>query len=102
MSFGDRFIPKSAGKSYGDGQLSANYKPTGLRSRVKKILKSLLGEKLFYRIILANRKYRYIRRAFLHSNLSNEWYAYFIFTKTAESNEINFHITSHYSELDQT
>ncbi len=66
------------------------------------ILKTILGEKLFSKIILINRKYRYIRRAFLHSNLSNEWYAYFVFKKTKESNEINFHITSHYSKLDQT
>ena len=102
MKFGDRDVTLSNEESQGDTQDSASYHSASLRSRVKTILKTILGESLVCRLILLNRKYRYIRRAFLHSNLSNEWYAYFVFTKTTESDELNFHITSHYLKLDQT
>lgn len=102
MNFGDKRITQFDNGPDGTGESKKDFSSKGVRSRVKMILKTILGEKLFSKIILINRKYRYIRRAFLHSNLSNEWYAYFVFKKTKESNEINFHITSHYSKLDQT
>ncbi len=102
MNIGDGGISQSISELQGDVHVTANHHSASLRSRVKSILRTIFGERLIYGLILVNRKYRYIRRAFLHSNLSNEWYAYFVFTKTTESDELNFHITSHYSKLDQT
>ena len=69
---------------------------------LKSKLKKILGEVLFTRLISFNRRIRYLRNAFFHDNLSHEWYAYFLFEKVAEVEELSMHVTSHYKNLDQT
>ena len=76
--------------------------PPGVRKRVKEFLRNRLGETIFLKIIHANRKWRYLRNSFVHDNMSSEWYAYFVFRKVDDVENINIHITSHYEKLDQT
>jgi len=79
-----------------------NITPMSVRKRVKELLSNWLGEEIFLKIVYANRKWRYLRRSFIHDNTSSEWYAYFVFRKVNDVEKINIHITSHYEELDQT
>jgi len=85
-----------------EAQPGAKTAPTGVRGKFKNFLRTVLGERRFMIIIHINRKLRYRRRAFFHDNLSHEWYAYLIFRKVDEVEDINIHITSHYKSLNQT
>ena len=104
---GDRELPQPAEAANStdvekDYIASQTNSVPGLRAKTKNHLKAVLGDSMFANFIRANRKFRYLRRAFLHDNLCHEWYAYFVFHKISEVDNAFIHITSHYEDLDQT